>query len=171
RDDYFYFDNVIFKAGNTGFKVVPQYNLPIEDKKFAAWLKSALSQKQPHGPTEQDPVLLPAEVTSVDFRSLLKACNPNLPGTTLTLHEWTSVLKLGKIWSLDSLRHKAIEEAERLFGTSSPLEKVLLGKECTVSKWLIEGYEAFGMRDEMITAVERAKLGIDTFVGLVELRE
>ncbi|KAI0309402.1 hypothetical protein OF83DRAFT_1158627 [Amylostereum chailletii] len=173
HDDYFYFDNVIFKAGNVVFKVVPQYSLPIDDPGFTALLKPAPGDKQPCGMTDNDPILLPAEVTPADFRSLLKACNPKPSNRTamLTLDEWMSVLKLAKIWSLDSLRPKAIEESEKLFVTQSPLEKIILGKKYNISKWLIEGYEAFGKRDGMVSATERAKLGIDTYVGLVELRE
>lgn len=82
------------------------------------------------------------------------------------------MLKLAKLWSLDTLRPRAIKEYEKLLSAQqSPLEKILLGKKYTISKWLIEGYEAFGKRDEMVSATERAQLGLDTYIRIVELRE
>ncbi|KAI0311206.1 hypothetical protein OF83DRAFT_1177805 [Amylostereum chailletii] len=173
RDEYFWFENLVFKAGSVVFKVVPQYSLPIEDEEFAALLKPAPGERQTCGLSEEDPIILPAEVTAQDFRSLLKACNPkpNSRNATLAVDEWMSVLKLSKMWSLDSLRPRAIEEVDKLVAWKSPIEKILLGKKYAVSKWLLEGYEALGKRRDMVHDKERAVLDENSFVGLVTLRE
>ncbi|VDB91734.1 unnamed protein product [Peniophora sp. CBMAI 1063] len=177
RDEDFYFNSIIFRAGKTHFKV-PVYALPLEEGVFSAMLE--FPNENGEGLSDQNPIVLPAEVTPMDFRSFLKACIPmpdNVSTPTLTVHEWMSVLKLSTMWCLGDLRTKAIESADKevsslgTAGEDSAIQKILLGKRYCVSRWLLEGYESIGKRVAYLTASERVQLGVETSFRISELRE
>lgn len=65
----------MLQAGNTLFKV-PRYALPTEDGIFAAMLDLPSGDITVEGTDDDHPIVLPAEVTAFDFRSLLKATHP-----------------------------------------------------------------------------------------------
>ncbi|KAI0308465.1 hypothetical protein OF83DRAFT_1073376 [Amylostereum chailletii] len=174
RDDFFYFDSIVFQAENKLFKV-PRYGLPAEEGVFTAMFELPTPcNRDTEGSSDENPIKLPPEVTAYDFRSLLKACYPQcvpLPIHELTVDEWMSVLKLANMWCLDGLRKIAIEKAEDIVEGYDSVQKILLGRHYTVARWMIDGYEDLGMRAEMISDEEREMLGLETYFGLVKLRE
>ncbi|KAI0309468.1 hypothetical protein OF83DRAFT_1072017 [Amylostereum chailletii] len=175
HDEFFYFHGVVFQAENKLFKV-PRYGLPAEDGVFAAMFAlPTAGDREAEGSSDENPIVLPAEVSAHDFRSLLKASYPPCraaPNTKgMDVEEWMSVLKLANMWCLDELRLKAIDASEWLIASKTAQEKILLGKRYHVARWLIDGYVALGQRKEMISDGEREELGIETYVGLVTLRE
>ena len=96
-----------------------------------------------------------------------------LPGgsTDLTVDEWMSVLKLSDMWEFPKMRTKAIDASENEVQKLGAVEMILLAKKYSVSDWLTKGYDILARRPERITADERKRLGLDTFVRLAEVRE
>ena len=96
-----------------------------------------------------------------------------LPGgsTDLTVDEWMSVLKLSDMWEFPKMRTKAIDASESEVQKLGAVEMILLAKKYSVSDWLTKGYDILARRPEHITADERKRLGLDTFVRLAEVRE
>ncbi|VDB95558.1 unnamed protein product [Peniophora sp. CBMAI 1063] len=178
RDESFYFDSLIFKAENTLFKV-PRYALPAEDGIFSAMLDLPAGEEMVEGKDDDHPIVLPAEVTAFDFRSLLKATHPFTVSSSsasrmpyLTLHEWLSVVKLSTKWCLDELRVSAIVHCEALLPKDlSPIDRLVLGRELRIAEWMIKTYEEFGRRTALVDGQEREALGMAAYVKVVELRE
>lgn len=85
------------------------------------------------------------------------------------------VLKLSTMWCIDALRSKAIRSADQevaaLVDNGRVVEKILLGKQYRVSRWLLEGYEALGKRDAHLSVDEREQLGLESAFRVWELRE
>ncbi|VDB94152.1 unnamed protein product [Peniophora sp. CBMAI 1063] len=177
RDEDFYFNSIVFRAGKTHFKV-PAYALPTEDGVFSAMFE--FPNKNGEGSSDRNPIRLPEEVTAMDFRSFLKACIPmpdNVEPPKLTVHEWMSVLKLSKMWCLEDLSEQANEGADDEVSAIADaaadgiLQKILLGKQYSISRWLLEEYESLGKRDTYLSASERTVLGVETSFRISELRE
>jgi hypothetical protein len=82
-----------------------------------------------------------------------------------------SVLKLSTMWCMDQLRAKSISEADEEVNKLSVIEKIVLARKYTVSKWLIEGCENLARRDEPPNASERNRLGSELAFKIFELRE
>ncbi|KZV76191.1 hypothetical protein PENSPDRAFT_747885 [Peniophora sp. CONT] len=174
RDEKFYMESVTFLAGRTLFRP-PVYALPKEDGIFAAMFE--LPNGDGEGSSDENPIRLPPDVTAEDFHSFLDACVP-MPGgpPKLSIEEWMSVLKLSTMWCLDDLRNKAICSADQEVATLAEnedrvIDKILLGKQYRVSRWLLEGYEVLGRRDVRLSANERDRLGMASALRVWELRE
>ena len=106
--------------------------------------------------------------------SLIREIHPDrLPGVSasLTVDEWMSVLKLSDMWQFPKMRSKAIDATETQIQNSGAVDMILLAKKYRISRWLIKGYETLTRRPEHITADERERLGLDTFLRLVDVRE
>ncbi|KAH6890236.1 hypothetical protein BKA70DRAFT_871442 [Coprinopsis sp. MPI-PUGE-AT-0042] len=91
------------------------------------------------GHSDDHPIVLEG-YKSQDFDALVriivpKPLEPSPP--KLAKEEWISVLKLSTIWQMDKIRALAIEGLSRF--DLSPLEKIVLAREYTVSKWLSSG--------------------------------
>ena len=69
------------------------------------------------------------------------------------------------------MRTKAIDASESEVQKLGAVEMILLAKKYSVSDWLTKGYDILARRPERITADERKRLGLDTFVRLAEVRE
>jgi len=173
RDEQFYFRIVVFRAGNTLFKV-PTYSFPADEGIFASMFALPKASGKKEGSSDSDPIHLPPEVTAFDFKSLLKACLPQPLARAppkLTVDEWMSVLKLSTMWNLDDLRLKAVDEADEEVKKLGDVEKLVLAKRYSVSRWMIEACEALAMREAPIDTAERNRLGVDTSFHLFDLRE
>ena len=89
----------------------------------------------------------------------------------MTVDEWMSVIKLSDMWQFPKMRMKAINASESQVQILGAVDMILLAKKYSVSRWLIKGYDILTRRPEHITSDERKRLGLDTFVRLVEVRE
>lgn len=83
--------------------------------------------------------------------------------------DWASCLKLATLWHMDGLRKKAILELDRL--TWDPVDKIVVARESSVSRWLIEEYEKLLRRFDPLTVPEANLLGPSTTCLLYAVRE
>ena len=75
------------------------------------------------------------------------------------------------MWNLDDLREKSVSEADAGVSLLGPVEKLVLAKRYSVSRWFIEAAESLGKRETILTPQERKKLGSETSFALYDLRE
>ncbi|VDB95554.1 unnamed protein product [Peniophora sp. CBMAI 1063] len=173
RHKSMYFESmIIFKAGNTLFKV-PRFGLP-EEGVFSDMFTLPEVEGTVDGTSDDNPIVLPSQVTAHDFQSLLKACHPLVRhgDSRLVLQEWLAVAKVSTIWCMDKLRANAIARSEELFPANyPPVERLLVGRELRVSGWMIRAYEELGRRLALLNAQERELLGTTRSFKVMELRE
>lgn len=93
------------------------------------------------GATHENPIKLTGCTTS-EFQSLIEVMYPRqLSGPpALTKEEWTGVLKVARLWDMPVVAKVAIEKLSAM--DLKAVEKIRLGKEHGVPKWLKEGYIA-----------------------------
>ncbi|KAI0030635.1 hypothetical protein K488DRAFT_53823 [Vararia minispora EC-137] len=174
RHEVFYFRIVVFQVGDTLFKV-PRYGMPGNAAAFEALFSSSAEDNTAPGSDDDNPIRLDEDVTEFDFASLLKATYPP-PGRTidsvqLTTDEWIAVLKLAKKWHLAELEQTAIRNSESRIQNMESVDKIIFAKKHGVARWLREAYGQIGRRRDLISAEEKAKLDMKTYVGLLELRD
>lgn len=83
--------------------------------------------------------------------------------------DWVACLKLATLWHMDGLRKKAIQELDRL--PWDPIDKIMVAKESSVSRWLIEEYEKLLRRFDPLTVPEAKALSPETICLLYAVRE
>ena len=88
----------------------------------------------------------------------------------LTQEEWISVLKLSTMWEFVDIRKLAIIELSK-DDKMGLFEKVECGRNFDVKEWLLDGYVGLLKRAETITDEEAKRLGWQTAVKLLRLRE
>lgn len=86
-----------------------------------------------------------------------------------TTEEWASVLKLATQWQFDDVRAESIDTLERL--ERGLIRRILLGRQYSVSKWLIAAYVNLVERagSSPLTEEEEAALGDSAVARLREL--
>ncbi|KAH6885496.1 hypothetical protein BKA70DRAFT_1410548 [Coprinopsis sp. MPI-PUGE-AT-0042] len=160
RDEGFYWDPVVFLVEGLLFKV-PKDRLSHGSDYFS---KQYLEHNLSGGPIQLD-------VTAEEFRVFLQVLYPRPfhRRMDLTKVNWISLLKLSTLWHFNGLRGVAITrlEAQQL----QPAEKVSLGKQYYVSRWVITGYDALVRNEEVISVQDATQLGIESTVGLYICRE
>lgn len=91
---------------------------------------------------------------------------------SLSLAEWSSVLRLCSMWCLDDVRLKAMAGADKqVRALDDPIALVLMGKEHRSWEWLKEGYMRLCKRENYLTREEQSKIGFETAARLAEVRE
>ena len=91
----------------------------------------------------------------------------------LSKSDWSAALKLSTLWNFRDIRQLAITRLSDLPGAGgmTPVEKVGLAKAYKVPQWLLQGYHELVRRTKAISAEEGRVLGIETVVGLYQVRE
>jgi hypothetical protein len=83
--------------------------------------------------------------------------------------EWISVLKLSTAWKFAKLRRKALVVLTGI--EIDPVERVILGRDHKVEKWVVDSYTQLVRRDVGLSLKEAKILGYDTTFQLYEKRE
>ncbi|KZV74172.1 hypothetical protein PENSPDRAFT_225074 [Peniophora sp. CONT] len=176
RDDgLFKFRTVVFEAGGTRFRV-PWFDEPGIAEEFQTKFTFPLDDEEQDvpGSSARNPIRLDEDVSDADFASLLKATYPP-PGyqaaPRLSFDEWMSVLKLSTKWNLTKTRDHALVGSDAIAQNKTPLEKILLGKEYNVTKWLEEGYRALVTRWSGLSEEEMSALDVQTQLRILRLRD
>jgi hypothetical protein len=171
RDIRFYLDNVTFLVEGTLFKV-PRLYFEKNSIVFSDMFAVPRADDR-EGSTDENPINLES-IEKVDFEKLLNAMFPDLARYTLEpiimgRPEWVSVLKLSTLWRFGELREEALDELAQI--QIDPIDKVILARDYSVEKWLVEGYTELVQRDAGLSAEERRMLGYEVAFQLYERRE
>jgi hypothetical protein len=84
-----------------------------------------------------------------------------------TTKEWTSVLTIASIWDFSSLRHLSISRLDYSLDT---VERIVLGKQFDVCRWLTPAYFELCARPEPLTYEEGEMLGMRDVIKIGQVR-
>ncbi|KAF6747564.1 hypothetical protein DFP72DRAFT_919647 [Ephemerocybe angulata] len=139
---HFEVEGLVYHVCRYGFET---YSLSVFRDMFAlpqgSHEESAVGATSEEGATRENPIKLMGCTTS-EFQSLIEVMYPRqLSGPpALTKEEWIGVLKVARLWDMPAVAKVAIEKLSIM--DLKPVEKIKLGKEHGVPKWLKEGYIA-----------------------------
>ncbi|KAH6885533.1 hypothetical protein BKA70DRAFT_1123941, partial [Coprinopsis sp. MPI-PUGE-AT-0042] len=173
REEEFYWEPISFLVGGVLFKV-PKDHLLKGSSHFAN--QCSLSLQHHGGPQDgaapPDLVSLP-DVSVEEFRSFLKVLYPRCvarPTTAkLAKDQWLSVLKLSTKWFFKGLRKISIAQLDAL--ELAPTDKVCLGKEYHISRWVLAGYDSLVRNQDLIPHEDAERIGYKSTVSLYMCRE
>jgi len=177
RDDEYYMESnfVIFQVEKKLFRI-PTYLFAKESQVFGGlFMLPPPDGDNVEGSTPINPIILPDEFRSKDFKNLMKALYPTSVSLRLSLlkAEWISILKLSTKWYFLNLRAMAISELERMQELTS-IEKITLGRENKISSWVTTGFLDLVQRGDTITDDEAMAVDFDyitTAYKLFRVRE
>ena len=89
---------------------------------------------------------------------------------SLSKVEWVSILKLSTKWQFLDLRKLAKSELEAGKDLDS-VEKIVLGRECYNSSWVLAGYQELVQKSDAITDDEAIDIELPTAINLCRIRE
>jgi len=89
----------------------------------------------------------------------------------LTREEWIATLKLATKWQFLNARKIALQALQKTKGPAT--EKITLGRELKISKWVLEGYKDLANIDDTTTITDgvASTIGWETTVKLLQIRE
>ncbi|TFK23596.1 hypothetical protein FA15DRAFT_620526 [Coprinopsis marcescibilis] len=153
----YFWDLLTFKVENVLIRV-PSYRFG-QSKTFVKKHGIDIGRKGPLDSCNEEPIEL--EVELVDFEHFVKAMYPIVPfysgDPELTKDEWISVLRLSTKWFFSDMREVAIRKLTEM--EMDPIDRVCLGKELHIHRWLLTGYEYLVTRKEIITEEEAERIG------------
>ncbi|KIM36760.1 hypothetical protein M413DRAFT_448894 [Hebeloma cylindrosporum] len=129
RDEFFYFDTLVFQVEMTLFRV-PRHGFEVEGSLFQTLfsLPSPMEYgEQVEGRDDKCPIVL-GEITKEYFRGFLRAMYP-FDGITLTYDDWLGALDLATMWDFAKIRERSIKAISCLLHQITATEKVILGKK------------------------------------------
>ncbi|OAX41238.1 hypothetical protein K503DRAFT_712991 [Rhizopogon vinicolor AM-OR11-026] len=171
--EHFYFTLVTFLVEDCLFRV-PYHALASQSDVFRDLALLPVAHKA-EGHSDTDPIVLEG-IKREDFQSLMKVLYPmpvtRLPsdGLPATIEEWTSVLKLSKMWCFNCIHEFAIEQLEPMLA-ERPIDKVVLAQDYGVTRWLVSGLLELARRAEPVGSEDVQRLGLDTALKLADIRE
>ncbi|KAG7085398.1 hypothetical protein E1B28_002959 [Marasmius oreades] len=138
--------------------------------------ESTNTDLQPEGTSEENPIVL-EQLLKVDFERFLSVLFVNPPFQaakffeSLTIDDWTSVLRLSTQWHFIALRMFAIYHLSCKKDLTY-IDRILLARQYSVSKWFFTGVVDFARDYTMseISHIDAGKLGLCTTVSLYHLR-
>ncbi|OJA21546.1 hypothetical protein AZE42_03252 [Rhizopogon vesiculosus] len=172
--EHFYFTLVTFLVEDCLFRV-PYHALASQSDVFRDLALLPVAAHKAEGHSDTDPIVLEG-IKKEDFQSLMKVLYPmpvtRLPsdGLPATIEEWTSVLKLSKMWGFNCIHEFAIKQLEPMLA-ERPLDKVALAQDYGVTRWLLPGLLELATRAEPVGSEDVQRLGLDTALKLADVRE
>ena len=89
-------------------------------------------------------------------------------GDLATLEEWTSVLRIAKMYFFDDHRELAIARLAQIGG---PVDRIVLAREFDIPGWLEEGFFELCIRPGSLTLEEGDRLGMKDVIKIADLRQ
>ncbi|KDR81819.1 hypothetical protein GALMADRAFT_58610 [Galerina marginata CBS 339.88] len=177
RDDEYYMESnfVVFQVENKLFRI-PTYLLAKESQFFGGmFMLPPPAGDDVEGSSPTNPIILPDEFRSEDFKNLMKALYPKSISLRLSLlkSEWVSILKLSTKWYFLKLRAMAILELNSMQELTS-IEKITLGRENKILSWVTAGFLDLAQREATITDDEALAVDLNyitTAYRLFRVRE
>ncbi|KAF9477888.1 hypothetical protein BDN70DRAFT_79759 [Pholiota conissans] len=172
RDPDFYFDSrlVVFEIEKRLFRV-PTHLLVKESEILRDLFELPQGSTNSEGTSADNPIIL-HDIKHEEFRSLLKILYPTSIQKTVVLvkQEWLSILKLSTMWFMANLKNMAVSELEAN-GSLAPVEKVVWGRKCHVSSWVLDGYSDLVSKNDTLSDAEVDATGHMTAIKLFRIRE
>ncbi|KAF5355559.1 hypothetical protein D9758_006324 [Tetrapyrgos nigripes] len=167
---------VVFMVEDTLFRV-PKYHFEKSSEVFQGMFAIPSGKKDAEGGAEGENISNPIRlegVKAVDFRCLVEILYPPSetpwqPGNK-TEDEWKSILRLATLWRFLRLRSKAIEVLTNEQKMDA-VERILLGRELSVSEWIQSGYKDLIMQEKPLTEEQVEKIGLSPAVRIFRARE
>ncbi|KAI0319287.1 hypothetical protein OF83DRAFT_1170360 [Amylostereum chailletii] len=108
--------------------------------------------------------------TSDNFDPFLSILYPKTFGQIelSTAKEWISVLQLSSEWGFTSIRAMAIKFLQSLV---SPIDRIVLGNDFGIDRWIAPGYIALCARPHSLTLAEVKQLQMKDVVSVTTIRE
>ncbi|KAF7969623.1 hypothetical protein HWV62_26799 [Athelia sp. TMB] len=121
------------------------------------------------GLTQQEPMVL-ADITTRNFDLFLSILYPRMFGAygASTIEEWSSILHLADKWNFESIRSLSIAQ---LVPISSPIDKIVIGKQYGFDDWLPNAYQMVCTRLDALTLEEGRRLGVDDVIRIHTIRQ
>ncbi|TFK24112.1 hypothetical protein FA15DRAFT_669880 [Coprinopsis marcescibilis] len=165
--DLFYFETVVFQVEDVLYRV-PRDNFIKHSEIFESMFQLPNSSKE--GTCNESPIILQGYKKS-DFESLLKLLysswrnSPSLGGfEALTHSDWIGVLHMANRWQMLTIRETAIKSV--VISSVQPVEKVLLGRDCRVPAWVVQGYSEM-ICNPKIDLEDFGKVGLESAMKLL----
>lgn len=94
-------------------------------------------------------------------------------GNSLSLEEWTSVLKLSSMWQFQEIRARAIKamESPTFLMDSDLVNKIVVARRFAISSWLVPSLNALVQREKPLDLLEGNRLGLEWVLKVAEARE
>jgi len=168
----FYFSDIIFLVENQLFKV-PRRNFAIESEVFADMFQlpaPTIDSRALDGSSDDQPLRLDG-IKKSDFAQLLRVMFPldSQQPDSLSLEEWTSVLKLSSMWQFHKIRTTAIKNMDTM--TMDLVDKIVIARRYDIPTWLIPTLNTLIQRESPIGLSEGNRLGMEWVLKVAEVRE
>jgi len=170
EDESYYFADVVFLVEDRLFKVPRRY-FEEDSEIFRDMFRLPVPKNVvPEGRSKEKPLHL-VGIGKNDFKQLLKVMYPRNFGQeeSLTVPEWTSVLKLATMWEFGEIRKLAIRKMSQL--TIDTVEKIVMARDYHVVEWLVPAINSIARRDEPMTLQDVNRLGWDYVLKIAQVRE
>lgn len=111
------------------------------------------------------------------FESIPESRNPhlNIPTsreygvyTVSTVEDWTGILHLAERWGFEFIKALAIKH---LAAIASDIDKVVLGRQYGIDRWLHEGLIDVYMREKSLTKEEGRRMTVVDFIEISAIRQ
>ncbi|EGN92771.1 hypothetical protein SERLA73DRAFT_190626 [Serpula lacrymans var. lacrymans S7.3] len=169
RDKSFYFnDDVIFLVGGSLFKI-PRKPFEEGSEVFRDMFQLPVSAGcAAEGHDDSNPIRLEG-IEKEEFKYFLKVMFPAPEFSEVSLTEWTSVLKLSKLWAFDAMRERAINVMSTIAIPCAM--KASLAINYNVDKWLLPALNDLAKRKEPISIEDVELLGVQVALKMAAVRE
>ncbi|KAF8598502.1 hypothetical protein BDV93DRAFT_561213 [Ceratobasidium sp. AG-I] len=172
RHSKFYFDNtlIVILIEDTLFNV-HRYQL-MKSETFSDMFKIASESEQEsgEGSSPENPIVM-SGVKASDFEALLTVLyatrfstyHPD-PDASLII----PAFRLANMWNFADLRTYLLPLAEKVLGD---IDKIVFAREFDVKDWLAPAHTRICQRTEALTSEEAKKLGIESLLLILRIRE
>ncbi|KAF9256696.1 hypothetical protein L218DRAFT_1081237 [Marasmius fiardii PR-910] len=182
RSHKFFVDVVFFQVEDEIYKVpkkpfMDNPHSPFSDIFSLPPLRDAVSEItiDPEGTSEENPIVL-EQVLKLDFDPFLSILlvDPPFQATilfeTLTIGDWTSVLKLSTQWYFTALRKLAIHYLSKNEQFTN-IDRIILARQYGVAQWFLEGIVKTACEsDKEIAHTDADRLTTHTTVSLYHMK-
>ncbi|KIM36758.1 hypothetical protein M413DRAFT_31388 [Hebeloma cylindrosporum] len=148
RDDFYYFQNLVFKVEDTLF-CVPRNAFERPNGNFFSDALFSIpgpgeNGEQIEGRGDKHPLIL-SGVSKEHFRGFLRVMYP----LTTKYEDWVGVLHLSTMWGFVEIRERSIQAVSVFLDDKPVIDKILLARKYHVKDWLFAGYTALVLQDQL----------------------
>ncbi|KAF8959945.1 hypothetical protein BDZ97DRAFT_1366163 [Flammula alnicola] len=152
RDDFYYFESVVFQVGNCTFKV-PKNGFQIPGTIFEAMfsLPGEQTESNIEGTSDENPIFL-SGVDENNFRAFLSVLYP-FNGSAYTQDEYSRLvgaLDLATMWEFKTTRQDMITSLSPIIERMNVVEVILLAKKYRVPEWLRSSYSKLAQQTTVL---------------------